>query len=230
MAPKGRLACAYIGAARHEHILKSWCIVKGNFSLQLHVNSCGFSGWGRSMPRAEELCRGVDLMYMYLTESQDLKFSEVELCNGIINYNDALVAEHKFLPVVGKMVESKRMAQGILNAIGRFRDLKFRDKFLAATRQASEEHVRVISNFQSSLDATSIKQMKSPSHASASPSPSLDSPVRSVQDILLQLQDVSGPPDPVATSPARCVHDLLQELQDASSSYGPRCTSTQFCF
>ena len=249
MAPKSRVRCAYIGAHRHEFVLRTWALMAGETDLVALSTSIGLCQWGRRMPLASEMLRIDDLLKLYGAESSTLRFSEVEMCNGVMFYNGSLAAKLKFLPAGVEFIEAKRVAGHIMNGLSRVRDLVSADKFLTCSRGASDRQVRQIRALQqrvTSADMLAITDRPStaPGSCGSSPASLLHkcsevvsttpcSSRASPASLLKQLSDISAsspckPRSSPCSSPAVCngLSPLLRELQKASNRGASRQEST----
>ena len=241
MAPKSRVRCAYIGAHRHEFVLRTWALMAGETDLVALSTSIGLCQWGRRMPLASEMLRIDDLVKLYGAESSTLRFSEVEMCNGVMFYNGSLAAKLKFLPAGVEFIEAKRVAGHIMNGLSRVRDLVSADKFSTCSKGASDKQVQQIRALQQRVNSGDLLAIKdrpstapgscesSPARVSTTPCSSRASPA----SLLKQLSDISAsspckPRSSPCSSPAVCngLSPLLRELQKASNRGASRQEST----
>ena len=221
-------------------MLRKWSSSSGELNLHNLIHSLGMQLWGRKMPRANELLRVRELATLYLAESTNLRFSEVEMVNGMRFLNGSLEDKYKFLPSGLEDVEARRLAGIVMNTLARVRDLLVPEKYSTCIKNASEAQVLEVRNMQKAVNSVHMRAIEDKPHSTLAATSDVDagSPC-SVPSILMQLACVSSSSPArsrsAASSPAGSpcgLSALLRQLHDASARGANRrprvgCTSYQ---
>ena len=126
-----------IGSAAIARVLKAWLATRDSTDLKGILGDMML--WSRAMPLAKQMVDYVDLVTLFVLQSNQLAFSAVEIVNALGELHSSYAAEGKRF-LLGELpfaVECRKYAGTLVNALARYRDLRTATKQAAVFSKAS---------------------------------------------------------------------------------------------